>query len=266
MINVYFPTFNAFIISLALYIALAGFIIYKAADAMSATKRYTDTKDAFMDVVLISPERADTIMSPKSKITNKDQNEIKEAKIAKKQEQITTNKATQASNEPAITKPEPISAKSLFDDIKIKQNPEPKKAVQSNTKSFKQNSAAVQTAIDKINALQDSDKIRAPKHGLKGEFDEFNGAVTRLIESRWQRYRTNTNDRVVVRLSIDENGRLLAYNFITRSYDLEFQSKARDLLENLKFVNFPIPPNRQKLTFTVGLSDKLNDEISIKSE
>ena len=248
MINVYFPTFNAFIISLALYIALAGFIIYKAADAMSATKRYTDTKDAFMDVVLISPERADTIMSPKSKITNKDQNEIKEAKIAKKQEQMTTNKATQASNEPAITKPEP------------------KKAVQSNKKSFKQNSAAVQTAIDKINALQDSDKIRAPKHGLKGEFDEFNGAVTRLIESRWQRYRTNTNDRVVVRLSIDENGRLLAYNFITRSYDLEFQSKARDLLENLKFVNFPIPPNRQKLTFTVGLSDKLNDEISIKSE
>lgn len=265
MINVYFPTFNAFIISLALYIALAGFIIYKAADATSATKRYTDTKDAFMDVALVSPERADTIMAPKNKakISN---NEKKAEKISKKQEQVTTNKTTQNFSEPALAKPEPSSAKSLFDEIKLQQPSKPKKAIQSNKKSAKENSALMQNAMDMVNALQSSDKTRAPEQGLRGEFDEFKGAVTRIMQTRWERYRTNTNDRVVVKLSIDENGRLIAYNFITRSYDLEFQSKARDLLENLKYVNFPIPPNGQKITFTVGLSDKLNDEILIQSE
>ena len=269
-----FPTFNAFIISLAIYVALLGFIVYKAGFAIKQAQKYTDTKDAFMDVLIETEERADTIMAPKAEIKKPEPApeppKPEPVKEEPKEEQITTNKAVEPEPEPVqpepVKEPEPevINMGDLFKDINMTvPKPQAKpKAVQSNKKSAKENKSAKQKASEAINALQTSDKVRAPKAGLTGEYDEFRGAITRIIKQRWQKYSANTNDSVQVKIIFGANGKIISYNFVTRSYDTEFQSKARDLLENLKTVNFPPTPSgaREEMIFN------LSDEIEIETE
>lgn len=270
-----FPTFNAFIISLAIYIALLGFIVYKAGTAMKIAEKYTDTKDAFMDVLIETEERADTVQAPKAEIKKPDPApeppKPEPVKEEPKEEQVTTNKAVEPDPEPVKSQPqpepelEPVNVGELFKDLKVKEPPKPQakpKAIQSNKKSAKENKSAKQKASEAINALQTSDKVRAPKAGLTGEYDEFKGAIRRIIAQRWQKYQANTNDKIRVNIIFAPNGKIISYNFITRSYDQEFQSKARDLLENLKSVSFPPTPSGERENYEVDLSD----EIEIETE
>lgn len=266
-----FPTFNAFIISLALYIALLGFIVHKAGTATQVAEKYTDTPDAFMDVMIVTPERADTIVAPKVEKPKEPEPEPEPPKpepekIEPVEEQITTNKAEQTPKEPepqpAPPEPEPVDMGALFNDIKVPPKPPAKpKATQSNKKSAKENKSAQQKAMDALNALQTSDKVAAPKAGLTGTFDEFRGAITRIIAQRWQKYLASSNDSVEVEMTFSADGKLLRYNFISRSYDPEFQSKARDLLEGLKSVKFPPTPSGERESFKIKLSDQIEFEM-----
>ena len=265
-----FPTFNAFIISLALYIALLGFIVHKAGTATQIAEKYTDTPDAFMDVMIVTEERADVITAPK--VEKPEPKPIEPPKpepdkIEPVEEQITTNKPEQTPKEPepqsAPPEPEPVDMGALFNDIKVPPKPPAKpKATQSNKKSAKENKSAEQKAMDALNALQTSDKVAAPKAGLTGTFDEFKGAITRIIAQRWQKYLASSNDSVEVEMTFSADGKLLRYNFISRSYDPEFQSKARDLLEGLKSVKFPATPSGERESFII----KLSDQIEFKME
>ena len=265
-----FPTFNAFIISLALYIALLGFIVHKAGTATQVAEKYTDTPDAFMDVMIVTEERADVITAPK--VEKPEPKPIEPPKpepdkIEPVEEQITTNKAEQTPKEsepqPAPPEPEPVDMGALFNDIKVPPKPPAKpKATQSNKKSAKENKSAEQKALDDaLNALQTSDKVAAPKAGLTGAFDEFRGAITRIIAERWQKYLASSNDSVEVEMTFSADGKLLRYNFISRSYDPEFQSKARDLLEGLKSVKFPATPSGERESFKIKLSDQIEFEM-----
>ena len=266
-----FPTFNAFIISLAIYIALLGFIVHKAGTATQIAEKYTDTPDAFMDVMIVTEERADVVTAPK--VEKPEPNPIEPEppkpepdKIEPVEEQITTNKAVETPKEsepqPAPPEPEPVDMGALFNDIKVPPKPPAKpKATQSNKKSAKENKSAEQKAMDAINALQTSDKVAAPKAGLTGTFDEFRGAITRIIAQRWQKYLASSNDSVEVEMTFSANGKLLRYNFISRSYDPEFQSKARDLLEGLKSVKFPATPSGERESFKIKLSDQIEFEM-----
>ena len=264
-----FPTFNAFIISLAIYIALLGFIVHKAGTATQIAEKYTDTPDAFMDVMIVTEERADVITAPKvEKPEPKPMEPPKPEpdKIEPIEEQITTNKAVETPKEPepqpAPPEPEPVDMGALFNDIKVPPKPPVKpKATQSNKKSAKENKSAEQKAMDAINALQTSDKVAAPKAGLTGTFDEFKGAITRIIAQRWQKYLASSNDSVEVEMTFSADGKLLRYNFISRSYDSEFQSKARDLLEGLKSVKFPATPSGERESFKIKLSDQIEFEM-----
>ena len=264
-----FPTFNAFIISLAIYIALLGFIVHKAGTATQIAEKYTDTPDAFMDVMIVTEERADVITAPKvEKPEPKPMEPPKPEpdKIEPVEEQITTNKPEQTPREPepqpAPPEPEPVDMGALFNDIKVPPKPPAKpKATQSNKKSAKENKSAEQKAMDAINALQTSDKVAAPKAGLTGTFDEFKGAITRIIAQRWQKYLASSNDSVEVEMTFSADGKLLRYNFISRSYDPEFQSKARDLLEGLKSVKFPATPSGERESFKIKLSDQIEFEM-----
>ena len=267
-----FPTFNAFIISLALYIALLGFIVHKAGTATQVAEKYTDTPDAFMDVMIVTEERADVVTAPKvekpePKPIEPEPPKPEPDKIEPVEEQITTNKAVETPKEPepqpAPPEPEPVDMGALFNDIKVPPKPPAKpKATQSNKKSAKENKSAEQKAMDAINALQTSDKVAAPKAGLTGTFDEFKGAITRIIAQRWQKYLASSNDSVEVEMTFSADGKLLRYNFISRSYDSEFQSKARDLLEGLKSVKFPATPSGERESFII----KLSDQIEFKME
>ena len=267
-----FPTFNAFIISLAIYIALLGFIVHKAGTATQVAEKYTDTPDAFMDVMIVTEERADVITAPKvekpePKPIEPEPPKPEPDKIEPVEEQITTNKAVETPKEPepqpAPPEPEPVDMGALFNDIKVPPKPPAKpKATQSNKKSAKENKSAEQKAMDALNALQTSDKVAAPKAGLTGTFDEFKGAITRIIAQRWQKYLASSNDSVEVEMTFSADGKLLRYNFISRSYDPEFQSKARDLLEGLKSVKFPATPSGERESFII----KLSDQIEFKME
>ena len=264
-----FPTFNAFIISLAIYIALLGFIVHKAGTATQIAEKYTDTPDAFMDVMIVTEERADVITAPK--VEKPEPKPIEPPKpepdkIEPVEEQITTNKPEQTPREsepqPAPPEPEPVDMGALFNDIKVPPKPPAKpKATQSNKKSAKENKSAEQKAMDALNALQTSDKVAAPKAGLTGTFDEFKGAITRIIAQRWQKYLASSNDSVEVEMTFSADGKLLRYNFISRSYDPEFQSKARDLLEGLKSVKFPATPSGERESFKIKLSDQIEFEM-----
>lgn len=266
-----FPTFNAFIISLALYIALLGFIVHKAGTATQIAEKYTDTPDAFMDVMIVTEERADIVTAPKvekpePKPIEPEPPKPEPDKIEPVEEQITTNKAVETPKEPepqpAPPEPEPVDMGALFNDIKVPPKPPAKpKATQSNKKSAKENKSAEQKAMDAINALQTSDKVAAPKAGLTGTFDEFRGAITRIIAQRWQKYLASSNDSVEVEMTFSADGKLLRYNFISRSYDPEFQSKARDLLEGLKSVKFPATPSGERESFKIKLSDQIEFEM-----
>lgn len=266
-----FPTFNAFIISLAIYIALLGFIVHKAGTATQIAEKYTDTPDAFMDVMIVTEERADVITAPKveklePKPIEPEPPKPEPDKIEPVEEQITTNKAVETPKEPepqpAPPEPEPVDMGALFNDIKVPPKPPAKpKATQSNKKSAKENKSAEQKAMDAINALQTSDKVAAPKAGLTGTFDEFKGAITRIIAQRWQKYLASSNDSVEVEMTFSADGKLLRYNFISRSYDPEFQSKARDLLEGLKSVKFPATPSGERESFKIKLSDQIEFEM-----
>ena len=265
-----FPTFNAFIISLAIYIALLGFIVHKAGTATQIAEKYTDTPDAFMDVMIVTEERADVVTAPK--VEKPEPKPIEPPKpepdkIEPVEEQITTNKAVETPKEPepqpAPPEPEPVDVGALFNDIKVPPKPPAKpKATQSNKKSAKENKSAEQKAMDEaLNALQTSDKVAAPKAGLTGTFDEFRGAITRIIAERWQKYLASSNDSVEVEMTFSADGKLLRYNFISRSYDPEFQSKARDLLEGLKSVKFPATPSGERESFKIKLSDQIEFEM-----
>lgn len=266
-----FPTFNAFIISLALYIALLGFIVHKAGTATQIAEKYTDTPDAFMDVMIVTEERADVVTAPKvekpePKPIEPEPPKPEPDKIEPIEEQITTNKAVETPKEPEPQpeppEPEPVDMGALFNDIKVPPKPPAKpKATQSNKKSAKENKSAEQKAMDAINALQTSDKVAAPKAGLTGTFDEFRGAITRIIAQRWQKYLASSNDSVEVEMTFSADGKLLRYNFISRSYDPEFQSKARDLLEGLKSVKFPATPSGERESFKIKLSDQIEFEM-----
>ena len=266
-----FPTFNAFIISLAIYIALLGFIVHKAGTATQIAEKYTDTPDAFMDVMIVTEERADVVTAPKvekpePKPIEPEPPKPEPDKIEPVEEQITTNKAVETPKEPepqpVPPEPEPVDMGALFNDIKVPPKPPAKpKATQSNKKSAKENKSAEQKAMDALNALQTSDKVAAPKAGLTGTFDEFKGAITRIIAQRWQKYLASSNDSVEVEMTFSADGKLLRYNFISRSYDPEFQSKARDLLEGLKSVKFPATPSGERESFKIKLSDQIEFEM-----
>lgn len=266
-----FPTFNAFIISLAIYIALLGFIVHKAGTATQIAEKYTDAPDAFMDVMIVTEERADVVTAPKvekpePKPIEPEPPKPEPDKIEPVEEQITTNKAVETPKEPepqpAPPEPEPVDMGALFNDIKVPPKPPAKpKATQSNKKSAKENKSAEQKAMDALNALQTSDKVAAPKAGLTGTFDEFKGAITRIIAQRWQKYLASSNDSVEVEMTFSADGKLLRYNFISRSYDPEFQSKARDLLEGLKSVKFPATPSGERESFKIKLSDQIEFEM-----
>ena len=263
------PTPNAFIISLASYIALLGPTAHKAGTATQIAATHTDTPDAFMDVMIVTEERADVITAPK--VEKPEPKHIEPPKpepdkIEPVEEQITTNKAEQTpkepESEPAPPEPKPVDMGALFNDIKVPPKPPAKpKATQSNKKSAKENKSAEQKAMDAINALQTSDKVAAPKAGLTGTFDEFRGAIERIIAQRWLKYLASSNDSVEVEMTFSANGKLLRYNFISRSYDPEFQSKARDLLEGLKSVKFPATPSGERESFKIKLSDQIEFEM-----
>lgn len=263
-IGVIYPTFNSFIVSLLLYFCLIFFLFYKVF-THDEIKKYTNQKDSFMDVFVVTDKISDTTSSPK-KVSNKEE---KPQVVQKENDETmkTTNKQVATSNEPPlsstdIVKDEPpvdISFKELFNSSKISQVPTPSKdtAVQSNKKSSEKTAIVAENANNIINSLQKDLNAKAPKPGNTGEYDKFYGDVTEIIQRGWVKYKIDGDEEAKVTIVIDKFGKM-SYNINKKSLNSQFNSKVIDYLESLKYVVFPIPPNNNSINLDIILKDKID--------
>ena len=63
--KVKFPTVSSFFVALSLYLTIVLMLFIKLTFFSEPAKKYTDDKDAFMDVVMVDREVAETIKAPK---------------------------------------------------------------------------------------------------------------------------------------------------------------------------------------------------------
>ncbi|QKF61762.1 TonB C-terminal domain-containing protein [Campylobacter curvus] len=90
--KVKFPTVSSFFVALSLYLTIVLMLFIKLTFFSEPAKKYTDDKDAFMDVVMVDREVAETIKAPKqaNEIVKQTQPEPKKESQEAKVE--TTNK------------------------------------------------------------------------------------------------------------------------------------------------------------------------------
>lgn len=282
-----FPTFNSFIVALCVYLLALGFLFYKLSSFEEA-KKYTNTPDAFMDVFVVTDERADDIVAPK-KADKKKEAKIDEKK-SEEEEIKTTNKMVpqpEATPEPKLDlkqemqktepkpdediipddkiepkpekkpepKPEKVDLNDLFKSANIKSTPK-EKLTQSNKKSDKNNKSS-KSASDLFESLQKDAKAKAPLAGNTGEFNEFYGEIQAIIGRVWQSYKADTNNVANVDIFIDKSGKF-SYNIKSLSYDKEFNEKVREVLNRLSEMQFPNSPSGKTETLR---NFKFRDEI-----
>ena len=230
-----FPTLNSFVFAFCVYVGVIFALFYKVSQVREVVK-FTDSRDAFMDVLIAAP-LADEF-SQKSEEKAEFTDDVK-----------TTNKATTL-NSPSLAaefsqKSEP-SLKELFEST---QN-----LTQSNKKSGKE---AVKSASELFDELKKNEK--APRLGARGEFDEFKGTVSRIISQIWQSYQADTNNVANVDIFIDKNGKF-SYNINSLSYDKDFNAKVREVLNRLSETPFPRPPSGKTQTLNFNFIDEIGEK------
>ena len=241
--KVKFPTVSSFFVALSLYLTIVLMLFIKLTFFSEPAKKYTDDKDAFMDVVMVDREVAETIKAPKQA------NEVV--------------KQTQPDTKPEPPKPvETPNIKDLFSSIdttKLKKDngiAKPEQKVQSRKKSEVANSQAAKQASDIIKSLQIDTVSKAPKSQATGVYDPLRGAIAKQIQRRWQSYKADSNDVATVKFMIDGSGNF-SYEILELSYNEEFNNKVRECLEKLTTEKFPFSPDGKSITFNLKLEDKL---------
>ncbi|ANE36413.1 Tol-Pal system subunit TolA [Campylobacter iguaniorum] len=263
-IGVKYQTFNSFIVAIILYMLVISILFFKIY-TREEPKKYTNQKDAFMDVFIVQTEVADIVVAPKqaekkveAKLEEKDQSTEDKSKTTNKD---SAPKESQPKEEPVkkVVEEKPsVNLSNLFSEVKPIKQPEKSKpaAVQSNKKSDAKTSST-KSASDIFNALQKDITAKAPKAGMTGEYNKYFGDITEIIQQRWVRYKADTNDKAKVTFIIDKFGKL-SYNIDEKSLNSEFNNKVKDFLENLKDVDFPAPPDGSAKTISTMLIDKID--------
>ncbi|MDO5046408.1 TonB C-terminal domain-containing protein, partial [Campylobacter sp.] len=236
-------------------------------------KRYTDTKDAFMDVTIVEREPDIVIKAPEKKeeIIKSEEPEKKIEEPKEKPKPDTTNKPVEPETVPEpAPKPKPAekeepNLKDLFKDIdtsklkedKVAKKPEPK--VQSRIKPEKKEvQKESKAASDVINSLQLDKVAKTPKSQRTGEFNPYIGEITRILETKWTAYKADSNDNAVVEITISPTGNF-SYNIKQLSYNSEFNDKVREFLQKMTFEIFPPSIDGKPFTIPVKLEDKLEN-------
>lgn len=262
-----YPTFSSFIIASIIYICIIFFLFFKIY-TREDPKKYTNQKDAFMDIYVVQTEVADTLIAPKqaekkveAKIT-KEQEEPKEEQIKTTNKQTPEPQKEEPKKEVAPQKETPnVNLSELFSNTKLPETKSSTKpeAVQSNKQSAKKTESSSKSASDIFKSLQKDITSKAPKAGMTGEYNKFFGDISEIIQRKWVVYKADTNNNAKVQVFIDKFGKL-SYNIISLSYDKEFNNKVRDFLERLKEVEFPVPPNGQTASISLTLIDQIDTE------
>ncbi len=232
-----YPTKPAFIGAFTLYIGII-FTLFWRLYSYEPPQKFTNDLNAFMDILVVeTPKVAQKVMTPKP------QKQV--ATELPKIEPITTPKpAKQISPEPAA------NLSDLFGEIKPVELPK-QEAVQANRP---QEQLPQKSAADILKSLQNSPNTSAPKSQSTGEYNKLIGDILEIIQARWVAYRADSNAVASVRVRISESG-AFSYSVISWSLDSSFNAKVRDLLEQLKYTDFPAPD--QAITLKINLKDEI---------
>lgn len=249
-----YNTTGAFWCSVILYFFIIFFIFFKLSRYEESIK-YTNDKDAFMDVFVVESDISQNI-----KALEQNEQKIEESIIKKQIEpplelkQETTNKdiVSQEQDKPSV------NLSDLFSEAApIDITPQTTQAVQSNAKSEpKYNS---KSAADIIASLQKDIDKKAPKSSMTGVYNKYMGDIVEIIQNRWVRYKADTNNNAKVKIIIDKFGKL-SYHIDEYSLNSAFNSKVREFLEQLKAIDFPVPPNKDVTVLDINLIDLIETE------
>lgn len=268
-----FNTSGYFLLSAFLYLCIISGIFIKLTYFKEEPKKYTDIKDAFIDIMIVEREPDVTVKAPepKKEIVKEEKPEpVKKEEDIKKEElkPDTTNKPPEpdpAPPEPEEKKVEEPNLKDLFGSIdtsKLKEDKVAKKKEQPKEQSRKKpekiaiNSKPAK-ASDFAKALNLDEIPKAPKSGMTGEYHEYYGAIKRILETKWNAYKAGSNDEAEVEIVIDIDGSF-SYDIKKLSYNSEFNDKVRDFLQNMTFEKFPPPTQMGR---AVRLATKLEDKL-----
>ncbi|WP_314990649.1 TonB C-terminal domain-containing protein [uncultured Campylobacter sp.] len=268
-----FNTSGYFVLSTFLYLCIIIGIFIKLTYFKEEPKKYTDTKDAFMDIMIVEREPDVTVKAPEPKkevVKEEKPQPIKKEEEVKKEEPKpdTTNKPPEPDPvppKPEEKKVEEPNLKDLFGSIdtsKLKEDKVAKKKEQPKEQSRKkpekvQIKSQQKKASDVINALTLDQVAKTPKSQMTGEYNEYFGMISRILQSRWSAYKADSSDEAEVEIVIDIDGSF-SYDIKKLSYNSEFNDKVRDFLERMTSEKFP-PPTQ--IGRAVRLGTKLQDKL-----
>jgi len=265
--KVKFPTLSSFFVAFCIYIIIVLALFIKLTFFSEPPKKYTDDKDAIMDVVMVDREVDQTIKAPKQAKEVVKETKPEPKKESEEDKQETTNKP--------VVPDEPLPTPSLPTPPEEEPKPEPKKPepkpeipkpikkaenkVQSRKKSEASSSKAAKEASDIIKSLKIDQNPTAPKSQMTGTYDPLMGAITKQIQRRWQSYKADSANIAKVKVMIDQSGNF-NYEILELSYNEEFNAKVKECLEKLTAEKFPFNPDKST-TFDLNLEDRIDKKL-----
>ena len=117
--KVKFPTLSSFLVAFCIYVTIILILFIKLTFFVEPPKKYTDDKDAIMDVVMVDREVDQTIKAPKQADEVVKETKPEPKKESEEDKQETTNKP--------VVPDEPLPTPSLPIPPKEEPKPEPKK-------------------------------------------------------------------------------------------------------------------------------------------
>lgn len=260
MLNLKFPIISSFFVSLCIYLSIVVCIFINLSIFTDTAKRYTNDKDAFVDVLIVEREISDDTKSLKidDEVKSKDINpSLNEKDIAEKMQTSTKDIAEKNENLKEIgedLKDEKPNIKDLFSDIDLSKIQEQK--IQSRKKDEKKISIKSSAASDIVKSLKIDTKITTKESKTQGVYDPLKGAISKQIERRWREYKANSDNVSKIKIMIDSVGNF-SYEIFELSYDDEFNKKVRECLERLTLEKFPFSPNGDSIVLNLELVDKI---------
>jgi putative periplasmic protein len=155
--------------------------------------------------------------------------------ISKKETKEKPKDSTKVEN--SKPKVEANTAKSLFDDVDVKQE----QTIASTKKSDKQTKTNAKQASSKQIANTKGEKS-AGKSQRTGKYDKFLGGVEKILTNLWKTYHAQVGEDGIIEITINKNGRA-NIEIIDLGDSPEFNQKFRDFVAKLENVTFPIPPD-----------------------
>ena len=95
---------------------------------------------------------------------------------------------------------------------------------------------------------------------MTGVYDKYMGDIVKIVQIRWMAYKADTNNQAKAQIIINKFGKL-SYSVEKYSLSTAFNSKVREYLEQLKDVDFPIPPSKKDVVININLIDQIETEL-----